>query len=308
MSENSQAVLRARGLYKIFGHIVAVKNLDLELNPGEILGFLGPNGSGKSTTIGMFLSLVTPTAGEIELFGKSLERCGSAEFRRVGAVLEKQPLYPFFSGRDNLEVQARLLNVNSKRIDELLGLVGLGGREGDKAGTYSQGMRQRLSLAAALLPDPEVLVLDEPTNGMDPSGMMEVRELIRDLGRQGKAVFLSSHLLHEVEQVSTRLIIIKQGEVLAQGKVADLLRRENVIHMRVVEVQQALDIIRGLDWVRSVSMEGDLLKVEAPPERAREISAALAQKDIFPSEMGFKESSLEDFFQEVTQDNEERGS
>ncbi len=307
MSENLQAVLRARGLHKIFGHIVAVKNLDLDLSPGEILGFLGPNGSGKSTTIGMFLSLVTPTAGEIELFGKPLERCGSAEFRRVGAVLEKQPLYPFLSGRDNLEVQARLLNVNSKRIDELLGLVGLGGRERDKAGTYSQGMRQRLSLAAALLPDPEVLILDEPTNGMDPSGMMEVRELIRDLGRQGKAIFLSSHLLHEVEQVSTRLIIIKQGEVLAQGKVADLLRRENVIHMRVAEAQQALDIIRGLDWVRSVSMEGDLLKVEAPQERAREISAALAQKDIFPSEMRFMESSLEDFFQQVTQENEERG-
>ena len=163
-------------------------------------------------------------------------------------------------------------------------------------------------MAAALLRPRSLLVLDEPTNGMDPSGMMEVRELIRDLGRQGKAIFLSSHLLHEVEQVSTRLIIIKQGEVLAQGKVADLLRKGNVIHMRVAETQQALDIIKGLDWVLSVSMEGDLLKVEAPQERAREISAALAQKNIFPSEMRFMESSLEDFFQEVTQENQERGS
>ena len=305
MDSNSGAVLRGTGLHKLFGHITAVRNLDIELRQGEVLGFLGPNGSGKSTTIGMFLGLVTPTTGRVELFGKPLERCGTSEFRRVGAVLEKQPLYPFLSGRDNLEVQARLLGVNSKRIDELLAQVGLGGREQDKAGTYSQGMRQRLSLAAALLPDPDVLILDEPTNGMDPSGMREVRELIRELGRQGKAIFLSSHLLHEVEQASTRVIIIKDGEVLAQGRMEELLRGGNVIQIRVTETQQALEIMKSLDWVQSASVEGDLLRLEAPQERATEISAALAQKGIFPSEMRFMESSLEDFFQEVTQENEE---
>jgi len=256
----------------------------------------------------MFLGLVTPTAGRIELFGKPLERCGTAEFHRVGAVLEKQPLYPFLSGRDNLEVQARLLGVDSKRIDELLGTVGLGGRERDKAGTYSQGMRQRLSLAAALLPDPDVLILDEPTNGMDPSGMREVRELVRELGRQGKAIFLSSHLLHEVEQASTRVIIIKDGEVMAQGRMEELLRGGNVIQIRVTDTQQALEIIKSLGWVQSASVEGDLLRLEAPQERATEISAALAQKGIFPSEMRFMESSLEDFFREVTQENKEQGS
>jgi len=306
MDYGSRAVLRGAGLCKEFGPITAVRNLDLELYPGEVLGFLGPNGSGKSTTIGLLLGLIAPTAGQVELFGKPLERCGTAEFRRVGAVLETQPLYPFLSGRDNLEVQARLLDMDSNRIDELLALVGLGERAHSKASTYSQGMKQRLSLAGALLPDPDILIFDEPTNGMDPSGMMEVRELIRELGKQGKAVFLSSHLLHEVEQVSTRVMIIKEGEVLAQGRVKELLQRGNVLQIRVAETQQALDIIKGLSQVQSVSQEGDLLRVEVPQERAREISAALAQKGIFPSEMRYVESSLEEFFQEITKEGEER--
>lgn len=307
MDYSSRVVLRGTGLCKEFGPITAVRNLDLELYPGEVLGFLGPNGSGKSTTIGLLLGLIAPTAGQVELFGKPLERCGTAEFRRVGAVLETQPLYPFLSGRDNLEVQARLLDVDSKRIDELLALVGLGGRAHSKASTYSQGMKQRLSLAGALLPDPDILIFDEPTNGMDPSGMMEVREMIRELGKQGKAVFLSSHLLHEVEQVSTRVMIIKEGEVLAQGQVKELLQRGNVLQIRVAETQQALDTIKGLSQVQSVSQEGDVLRVEVPQEQAREISAALAQKGIFPSEMRYVESSLEDFFQEITKEGEERG-
>ena len=307
MDYSSRVVLRGTRLCKEFGPITAVRNLDLELYPGEVLGFLGPNGSGKSTTIGLLLGLIAPTAGQVELFGKPLERCGTAEFRRVGAVLETQPLYPFLSGRDNLEVQARLLDVDSDRIDELLALVELDKRAHSKASTYSQGMKQRLSLAGALLPDPDILIFDEPTNGMDPSGMMEVRELIRELGRQGKAVFLSSHLLHEVEQVSTRVMIIKEGEVLAQGQVKELLQRGNVLQIRVAETQEALDIIKGLSQVQSVSQEGDVLRVEVPQERAREISAALAQKGIFPSEMRYVESSLEDFFQEITKEVEERG-
>lgn len=299
--------IQAINLTRRFGAFVAVDQLSFAVREGEIFGFLGPNGSGKSTTIGLLLGLIAPTAGQVELFGKPLERCGTAEFRRVGAVLETQPLYPFLSGRDNLEVQARLLDVDSDRIDELLALVELDKRAHSKASTYSQGMKQRLSLAGALLPDPDILIFDEPTNGMDPSGMMEVRELIRELGRQGKAVFLSSHLLHEVEQVSTRVMIIKEGEVLAQGQVKELLQRGNVLQIRVAETQEALDIIKGLSQVQSVSQEGDVLRVEVPQERAREISAALAQKGIFPSEMRYVESSLEDFFQEITKEVEERG-
>ena len=306
MTSSAGPLIRTRGLCKVFGRIVAVRHLDMELRAGEVLGFLGPNGSGKSTTIGMLLGLVTPTAGDIELFGKPIAQCGTAEYSRIGVVLEKQPLFPFLSGWDNLEVHARLLGVNHDKIRETLHLVGLEGRERDKAGTYSQGMRQRLSLAAALLPDPDVLILDEPTNGMDPSGMREVRDLIKELGKQGKAIFLSSHLLHEVEQVSTRVVIIKGGEVLAQGTIQELLHGRNALLIRVAESQQAAEIIRSLGWVQSVTVEGDLLRVSAPEERARDIGAALAQKGIFPSEMKAAENSLEDFFQEVTRNSEGR--
>jgi ABC-2 type transport system ATP-binding protein len=304
----ADAVLHINNLKKVFGRITAVKELNLDMRRGEVLGFLGPNGSGKSTTIGMILGLVTPTSGNVELFGKPIMQCGPAEFCRIGAVLERQPLYPFLSGRDNLEVQARLLGMNSKRVDELLNIVGLGGRVKDKAGTYSQGMRQRLSLAAALLPDPEVLILDEPTNGMDPAGMMEVRELIKQLGKQGKSIFISSHLLHEVEQVSTRVMIIKNGSVLAEGRVSDLLRKRNVLHIRVTDVQAALAIIRSLDWVQSATVQVDMLRIEVPQERAAEITAALAQRNIFPSEIRSEESTLESFFQEVTSSSGDKGT
>jgi ABC-2 type transport system ATP-binding protein len=180
--------------------------------------------------------------------------------------------------------------------------VGLGERASDKVKTYSLGMKQRLSLAAALLTDPELLILDEPTNGMDPNGMMEVRELIRELGREGKTVFLSSHLLHEVQQVCSRVAIIKKGEVLAQGRVDELLRRGRVLQIRVPEPERAAAVVRGLEWVSSVDVEGGMLLVEVHPERAQDVSAALAQRGIYPSEMRFREESLESFFREVTRE------
>jgi len=223
-------------------------------------------------------------------------------------MLENPPLYPFLSGRDNLKVMAQLTETNSQRIDELLESVGLTERADSKVSSYSQGMKQRISMAGALLADPDLLILDEPTNGMDPAGMMEFRELIREVGRQGKAVFLSSHLLHEVQQVSTRVVIIKEGDVLAQGNVEELLQRRQVLQIRVSETPEALALLKELEWVTSVQAEGDLLLVEAPRERVSQISAALAEKGIFPSELRFREDTLEGFFQEVTQQDEERES
>ncbi|MDP3064956.1 MAG: ABC transporter ATP-binding protein [Chloroflexota bacterium] len=300
MSEAVQPVLRTEGLTKVFGAITAVKGLNIELRPGEVLGFLGPNGSGKSTTIGMVLGLIRPTAGSVELFGRPLAACGPAEFSRIGAVLENTPLYPFLSGHDNLEVLARLNHVDEKRIGEVLGLVGLTERARSKVHTYSLGMKQRLSLAAALLSDPQLLFLDEPTNGMDPSGMLEVRNLVRQLVASGKAVFLSSHLLHEVEQICTRVVIIKGGRVQAQGTLAELLKPRSILQIKVPQPDEALRVLQQQPWVTSSSFDGQYVVVETDGDHGQDVTAALAKQGIYASEMKPREESLEAFFQEVT--------
>ncbi|MDP3064028.1 MAG: ABC transporter ATP-binding protein [Chloroflexota bacterium] len=300
MSEAVQPILRTEGLTKVFGAITAVQGLSIELRPGEVLGFLGPNGSGKSTTIGMVLGLIRPTAGSVELFGRPLAACGPEEFSRIGAVLENTPLYPFLSGHDNLEVLARLNQVDERRIREVLELVGLTERARSKVHTYSLGMKQRLSLATALLSDPQLLFLDEPTNGMDPSGMLEVRNLVKQLVASGKAVFLSSHLLHEVEQICTRVVIIKGGRVQAQGTLAELLKPRSILQIRVPQPDEALRVLQQQPWVTSSSFDGQYVVVETDGDHGQDVTAALAKQGIYASEMKPREESLEAFFQEVT--------
>jgi len=205
-------VLRTVGLSKRYRRLVALQDLDLEIHRGRVYGFLGPNGAGKTTTIGLILGLLAPTSGHVELFGLDTRTHLSEALRRTGAILEGQAYYPDLSARDNLRVWSALSDgVTAKRIDEVLDLVGLLGRSGDKMRTYSQGMKQRLALAAALLHDPELVVLDEPTNGLDPAGMREFRELIRELAKTGKTVFVSSHLLGEVEQMCDDVGIVQGG-------------------------------------------------------------------------------------------------
>lgn len=299
---SDQAVIRTEGLTKRFKCIMAVDNLNLTVSRGEIFGFLGPNGSGKTTTIGMLLGLIGPTSGRVEVFGKDVRQEPSV-LLRVGSVFEKPAFYSHLSARDNLTVFARMLgDVAPGRMAELLELAGLTSRAGDKVRNYSQGMKQRLSLACALLRDPELLLLDEPTNGLDPAGMKEVRDLIARLGNQGKTIFLSSHLLHEVEQVCQRVAIIKQGKILAQGKISEIWGRASFVKMRVSHPDRAAAVLRGLSWVSEVEVKPDgLLFVKAPQERAEEISAILAQNQVFISEMERLQQSLESFFIEVTE-------
>ena len=254
------------------------------------------------------MGLLAPTSGHVELFGLDTRTHLSEALRRTGAILEGQAYYPDLSARDNLRVWSALSDgVTAKRIDEVLDLVGLLGRSGDKMRTYSQGMKQRLALAAALLHDPELIVLDEPTNGLDPAGMREFRELIRELAEAGKTVFVSSHLLGEVEQMCDDVGIVQGGRLIAQGSVATLVRRGEALEMRVTDLERAVQVLEALDWVAGVKREDDRLVVEAPRERAAELSQALAEQRIYLSELRPRESSLEEFFLEVTgESNAER--
>jgi ABC-2 type transport system ATP-binding protein len=304
---NNTPVIRTYDLTKRFKNITAVDAVNFEVQRGEVFGFLGPNGAGKTTTIAMLLGLVRPTAGSAEVLGHDIRRDLSAALRRVGAIVEAPAFYPYLSGVDNLRIFARILGGDAeKHIPALLEQVGLKGRGKDKVGAYSLGMRQRLGLASALLGDPELLLLDEPTNGLDPAGMQEMRLLVRRLAEEeGKTVFLSSHLLHEVEQVCDRVLILNKGQVIAQGRVDDLLGQAHAVEMRIADAKRAAVVLTALDWVEAAHHEGDQLRVQAPPERAPELLAALARHDLFPLEVRPAISSLESVFLGLTDDSME---
>jgi ABC-2 type transport system ATP-binding protein len=298
---SSDVVLRTVGLSKRYGRFTALGGVDLQVHKGRVYGFLGPNGAGKTTAISMILGLIRPSDGHAELFGLDSRTHLPEALRRVGAILEGQSFFPLLSPRENLKIWAAVSELqDERRIDEVLELVGLAGRAGDPVRTFSQGMKQRLGLATALLHDPELLVLDEPTNGLDPAGMREFRDLIRELGGRGKTVFVSSHLLGEVEQICDDVGIVKGGKLITEGPVATLLRRGESVEMRVTNLAGAAQVLGALDWVRGVTIDGDQLIVDAPRERTSELSRALAEQQIYLSELRPREGSLEDFFLEVT--------
>ncbi|MXY00680.1 MAG: ABC transporter ATP-binding protein [Chloroflexi bacterium] len=278
----------------------------MEVPRGRIFGLLGPNGSGKTTTMGMLLGLVKPTAGSFTLFGSNSPHVES--LRRLGAIVETPAFYPYLSGRDNLAYfQGIGGRSDAAELDDLLEKVGLADRADSRFRTYSLGMKQRLGLAYALLGDPELLFLDEPTNGMDPAGMAEVRDLIRSLGTGGRTVLLSSHLLHEVEQVCDSVAILSKGRLIAQGDVEDLVRPggDERVRLRTTDNARAVEVLEGLDWVTSVDDDGDSLLVATASERSPEISTALGQAEVYVTEMAAEETSLEQYFLDVTEEERE---
>lgn len=218
--------IRTSGLTKDFGDLRAVDNIDMDLPRGGVTGFVGPNGAGKSTTIRMLLGLIKPTSGEGEVLGHSIED-PSAYLHRIGALIEAPAFYPALTGEENLRVFARLGGHDLHRIAEMLQIVDLSDRGTDKYKTYSLGMKQRLGIAVALLPDPDLLVLDEPTNGLDPQGIVEIRNLLMDLGAGGKTVFVSSHLLAEIQAACDSIVMIDHGGVVFAGTMVDLLNRNS---------------------------------------------------------------------------------
>ncbi len=307
-----EPVLRVVNVTKRFGALVAVDNLTFDLFPGEVFGFLGPNGSGKSTTIGMVLGLIAPTAGHIEFRSREIGTQRHLTVRAIGAVMEAPAFYPYLSGRDNLRAIAIAAGgVPARRIDELLDLVGLTNRADSAFKTYSLGMKQRLGIASTLLTDPEVVILDEPTNGLDPAGQREIRELIPALARQGRAVLLASHLLNEVEQVCDRVAIIRRGQLLQTGPVRELLRRGARVEVVLPhsDLDRAASALRHLPVVRGITVSDGRLHVDVhdPEGAGAEINRALALSGIFASAIIPRQSTLEEVFLELTSDQQAGG-
>jgi ABC-2 type transport system ATP-binding protein len=303
-------VIEVHGLRKDYRRLrgdptVAVDGLDLEVPAGGVFGFLGPNGAGKTTTIRCLLGLVAPTEGRCRLLGADSGSPSSLAgvIRRVGAIVEAPALFPGFSGRRNLELLGSVQGIGRPRIDDTLELVGLADRAGDRVKTYSLGMKQRLGLAAALLKDPEVLILDEPANGLDPAGIVEVRELLRRLGNEGRTVFVSSHILSEVQQVCERVAILARGRNVAAGPVDEVLAggRSGALVVRVEDLTRADFILRSAG-VES-HLEGDALRVSGLPSDGARVTRLLADRGLYVSELRPEAADLEAVFLQLTRDS-----
>jgi ABC-type multidrug transport system ATPase subunit len=300
---DSGLVIQTRALTKRYGDgIVAVDDLHLRVRRGEVYGFLGPNGAGKTTTLRMLLGLVRPTAGQATVLGAPP---GSPQgLARTGAMVEAPAVYPHLSGRDNLRVLARYAGVADERVEAVLGQVGLSDRAADRSATYSLGMKQRLGVAAALLKDPELLILDEPTNGLDPAGMAEMRDFIRSLGKGERTVVLSSHLMGEVEQVADRVGVIRDGSLVAEGTV-DQLRGRAGLRVRAEPLAEAARLIGALPEVDRLTSTDGVLDVTVDTSQAPVINRVLVEAGVAVWELSAQQASLEDVFLELTKSKED---
>jgi len=305
----SAAVISTSALAKRFKDIDAVAGVDLRVPAGGVYGFLGPNGSGKTTTIRMLVGLMRPTRGVAALFGEPVHS-GSAVLDRVGALVERPAFYPYLSAIDNLRLLGftRGMTESGLRaaVPEALDRVGLTEASKRKAGRYSTGMRQRLGIAAALLGRPELVILDEPANGLDPNGVVEVRQLIQALARDGITVFLSSHVLPEVEQLCQRVAVLQKGRVIAEGETQAMLQKGERLHVRfdtADEAGRAAQILAAIGETAPAESDAALF-LDAPAERGSEVSRTLASAGLYPTELSLHRQTLEAVFIELTGDHQ----
>ncbi|MBA3430191.1 MAG: ABC transporter ATP-binding protein [Actinobacteria bacterium] len=297
-------VIEIEGLNKDYrrlrgGRTAAVSGLDLTVKEGGVFGFLGPNGSGKTTTIRCLLGLVRPSRGACRIFGRDVRRDPSV-MRRVGSIVETPALFPTFSARRNLELLARMHGIEGRRVGEVLEQAGLGGRERDLVKGYSLGMRQRLGIAAALLKEPDLLVLDEPANGLDPAGMREVRELLRKLASEGRTIFVSSHLLSEVQHTCDRVAILARGRCITTGAVSEVLTRGIAATMlvRIEDQGKALAVLNSAG-IHTERHDG-YLRARAGSDQGAFISETLTNNGLYASELRPEETDLETVFLSLT--------
>jgi ABC-type multidrug transport system ATPase subunit len=295
-------IVETHNLTKRYGNgVLAVDSVDMSVRRGEVYGFLGPNGAGKTTTLRMLVGLIRPSSGTATVAGRAPG--DPAGLARIGSLIEGPGFYPYLSGRENLKVVADLASVSHKRVDAVLDLVEMTSRAGRKFGTYSTGMKMRLGVAAAILKDPELLILDEPTNGLDPQGMAEMRKLIREIGQDDRTVLLSSHLLGEVEQICDRVGVISNGKLVKQSTVQDLIGEKGVV-VKAEPADRAGEMLTRMFGPEAVSREDGFFHLKADPSQSLEINRRLTASGIGVSELRPFEKSLEEVFFQLTGDKQ----
>jgi len=302
--------VEVRGLVKRYGDLVAVDNVDLTVQPGDVYGYLGPNGAGKTTSLRMMLGLIRPTAGSVRLFGRD-PQFGVAALEGVAGFVEAPRFYPYLSGRTNLEMLAAFDGGDARtRIGEVLETVELVGREDDKVGGYSHGMRQRLGIAGALLRNPRLLLLDEPATGLDPGGMRDMRLLVRRLADEGMTVLLSSHLMNEVEELCNRVAIVRKGSVAYEGALSDLRRAAGSSYrLRTTDDALAARVAAAQPGIEDVdqSVDGGLGLRAASDDALGELSRALVESGALILELAPRHATLEELFFALTESSEDGG-
>ena len=295
-----ETILSINNLNKIYNKYVhAVNNVSLEIKKGNVYGILGPNGSGKSTTLGIVLNVVNKTSGTYSWFGGKLET--HEALKKVGAIIERPNFYPYMTAKQNLELVCKIKNIDYSKVQEKLTLVGLVDRENSKFNTFSLGMKQRLAIASALLNDPEILILDEPTNGLDPQGIHQIRDIIRLIASQGTTILLASHLLDEVEKVCSHVLVLQKGKILYTGTVDGMSSNEGYFELQSENNDTLIGVIQAQKKKKKVvAVEGKVLVYLKNPLDAAELNKYLVQNNIFLNHLVKRKSSLEDQFLELT--------
>ena len=295
-----ETILKITNLNKIFNkHLHAVKNVSFEIKKGNVYGILGPNGSGKSTTLGIVLNVVNKTSGDFEWFGGKSNTHDA--LKKVGAIIERPNFYPYMTAKENLELVCKIKGTPLSKVDEKLELVGLLERKNDKFRTYSLGMKQRLAIASALLNDPEILILDEPTNGLDPQGIRQIRDIIRIIASQGTTILLASHLLDEVEKVCSHVVVLRKGEMLYQGSVHDMIENNSFFELKSDDKEQLKLALQNHPSIEKIEEEeGKVLVYLKQDIAAKELNSYLFEQKIVLEHLVKRKNSLEEQFLELT--------
>jgi ABC-2 type transport system ATP-binding protein len=295
-----ETILSINNLNKIYNKYVhAVNNVSLEIKKGNVYGILGPNGSGKSTTLGIVLNVVNKTSGTYSWFGGKVET--HEALKKVGAIIERPNFYPYMTAKQNLELVCKIKNIDYSKVQEKLALVGLVERENSKFNTFSLGMKQRLAIASALLNDPEILILDEPTNGLDPQGIHQIRDIIRLIASQGTTILLASHLLDEVEKVCSHVLVLQKGKILYSGTVDGMSSNEGFFELQSENNDALIKVLQSHSAIEKVVTEdGKVLVYLKSPLAAADLNKYLFENNIFLNHLVKRKTSLEDQFLELT--------